>query len=107
MYGEKVSALLKQQPCFTSQISLAELSSWCERNQIDSEKYLSFVKSQSKIIPLSDYLLELAGKIHFYKRKTVKDFGLIDAIILATSKQYNLPIITGDHHFDGENVVLL
>lgn len=105
--GEIVKAILKQKPCFTSQISIAELVSWCEKNSLDSKKYLSFVKSQSKIIPITNDLLELAGKIHYHKRITVKDFGLIDAIILATSKQFDFQVLTGDKHFETENTMFL
>src|SRR3989344_3090020 len=55
----------------------------------------------STVIDLDRETLELAGILKAEKRKTVKDFGLVDAIILATGKKYNLRVITTDRHFFG------
>lgn len=97
--GLKASELLKANDCFTSAISLAEISKWCERNNLDSVKKISEVKAFSTIIPLDEQLLISAGKIAFERQKIQKDFGLIDAIILSTAKSYNFKIVTGDLHF--------
>lgn len=38
----------------------------------------------------------------------VKDFGMIDALILASARKRGLKILTGDKHFENfENVVML
>jgi len=105
--GDKVRRILKENDCYTSQISLAEISSWCERNRIESRTYLYAMKTQTKIIPIMDDTLELSGKIHSQKRKKIKDFGLIDAIILAAALENNLKVVTGDRHFRDENIVAL
>ena len=105
--GKKVRNFLKKETCFTSQISVAEISSWCCRVNLNRKTYLALVKSQSRIIPLTDDLLEHAGQIHCDKRKKIRDFGLIDAIILSTAKHYSLPIVTGDRHFETENSIML
>ena len=51
--------------------------------------------------------MELAGILKVKKRKTAKGFGLLDAIVLASAKQYKLKIVMGDMHFKGENCILL
>lgn len=105
--GLKVKQLLKENACFTSAICLAELSEWIERNGLDRKEKMNAVKKLSSIIGLDEQTLELAGLLKVKKRKTVKGFGMLDAIILATAKQYKLKIVTGDKHFKEENAMLL
>ena len=105
--GAKVKQLLKENACFTSAICLAELSEWIERNGLDRKEKMNAVKKLSSIIGLDEQTLELAGLLKVKKRKTVKGFGMLDAIILATAKQYKLKIVTGDKHFKEENAILL
>lgn len=103
----KVNELIRGNACFTSAVSLAELSEWVEKEKLGRKFIFQVVQNLSTVLDVTQKQFEVAGILKVEKRKTVKNFGMIDAIILATSKQYNLPIITGDHHFDGENVVLL
>jgi len=105
--GTKVKRILGKNACFTSAICLAELSEWIEREKLDRRKIMNAVKRLSSIIGLDELTLELAGILKVKKRKKVKGFGLIDAIILATAKIYGLKVITGDKHFRGENALLL
>lgn len=105
--GKKVKQMLQQTKCYTCSLSIAELSEWLEKNHFDRKKYLSGVKSLSEIIDPSHEILEVAGILKFKKRETINDFGLIDAIILATAKQYEMQIVTKDRHFVGENVLLI
>ncbi len=97
--GKKIRELLKETQCFTSAISLAELSYWAEKEKIEAEGVFSTVKKLSALLSIDITLLEMAGKIKYKKRLKMKDFGLIDAIILATSKTYGLNVVTGDKHF--------
>ncbi|MFH1256199.1 MAG: PIN domain-containing protein [Candidatus Diapherotrites archaeon] len=105
--GEKVKELLRKNACFSSAISLAELSEWIEREGIERDKVIPVVKKLSSIIEVDQQTFELAGIIKVKKRETAKGFGLIDAIILATARQYNLKLVTGDKHFQGENTLIL
>lgn len=105
--GAKVKEILKNNACFTSAICLAELSEWIERERLDRKDKLNAVKSLSSIIGLDEETLLLAGILKVEKRKRVEGIGLLDAIVLATAKQYNLKIVTGDKHFSGENAILL
>jgi predicted nucleic acid-binding protein len=104
--GTIVRRLLDENACFTSAICLAELSEWIEKEKLDKARLLD-VKSLSSIIPLDNDTLELAGVIKVSKRHSAKNFGLIDAIVLATAKQFGLKIVTGDKHFKEENVLLI
>lgn len=105
--GAKVKEFLKNNPCFTSAISIAELSEWIEKEKLDRQKKLFEIKNLSTILEVDQEILELAGMLKVKKRETEKNFGMIDAIILATAKQYHLKIVTGDKHFAGENAILL
>lgn len=105
--GKTVEEVLEKESCFTSAISLAELSAVIERKKLDRSKVIPLVKKMSVVLELEHDTLELAGILKFKKRKSVKDFGLVDAIILATAKQYGLKILTGDQHFKGENALML
>jgi len=105
--GKKVKDILASAACFTSAICLAELSDWIEREKINRAKVMNEISFFSTVIDLDRETLELAGILKAEKRKTVKDFGLVDAIILATGKKYNLRVITTDRHFSGENSLLL
>lgn len=105
--GQKVKEILADNPCFTSAISIAELSEWVEKEKLGRKHVFHTVKNLSAIIELSQEELEFAGILKLEKRKTAKDFGIIDAIILAVSKNRKLKLVTGDRHFQGENVLML
>lgn len=105
--GKKVKELIALNQCFTSAISIAELSEWVEKEKLDRKHVFHTVKNLSTLIEISQDDLELAGILKTEKRKTVKDFGMIDSIILATAKNYKLKIVTGDKHFKGENTIML
>lgn len=105
--GENVKELIGKTECFTSAISIAELSEWIEREGLERQKIMGYVKGLSTILALENDSLELAGIIKIEKRKNVKGISLIDSIIIATARQYKLQIITGDAHFKGENVLML
>ena len=105
--GLKVNELIRGNICFTSAVSLAELSEWVEKEKLDRKFIFHVVQNFSTVLDVTQSQFELAGILKVEKRRTTKNFGIVDAIILATAKQYNLPVVTGDKHFDGENVVLL
>ncbi len=106
--GAKVFELIKSSPCFTSSISIAEISYWCEENRIGRKAQLDYAKSLSRIIDADHQILELAGVLKAEKRKTAgSDFGLVDAIILATGRMHGLQLVTGYPHFKNENVLML
>ena len=105
--GQKVNELLRSHSCYTSAISLAELSAWIEKERVARIPAINAVKTSSTILDMDHELLEKAGILKIQKRKQFSDFGLTDAIILATAKKYSFAVVTGDKHFQGENTVFL
>ena len=105
--GKKVEGFLVESQCYTSSLSLAELSEWVEKENRGREEIFETVKGDSIVLVASDSILEQAGILKVQKRKTVKDMGMVDCIILATARAYGLPIVTGDRHFAQENAVML
>ena len=105
--GENVKKLIKQQ-CYTSIVSLAEITEWCLKNNKDIEKRINLIKSQSEILIINERIAILAAKINHERKKMIAGWGMMDSLILATALSYNLGIVTGDKHFsDIENVIIL
>lgn len=99
--GTQAKTILEQKDTetFTCSVTLAEVISKIAREQLDTEYAYAIVTSNSEIIDADDQLSKQAGIIHAHMRKTVKDFGLADAYVLATARLLNAKIITGDPHF--------
>ena len=91
---------------FTVECSLAEIKEWCIKNDKDFGSKLEIIKANSNKIKIneSDWVKAAVEKID--QRKSEKDFGLIDAVILVKAKESKLVIITGDSHFRKLNDVL-
>ena len=91
----------------TSVITIAELSEKYEREGKDFDEDFSFIISQTKIIQLNTELALLAGKINNENKKKIKNWGMADAIILATAKMKKAKVVTGDEHFRNLDSVML
>jgi len=105
--GEKARSTLSSNTCYTSIISIAELSCICIEKNFNPVEILSQIKSFSSIIDVDEDILLLSGKIRHEKRKSLKNFGLVDAIILSTAKHLGLKVVSCDRHFEGENAIIL
>ena len=102
--GTKKGAIVKKlisnnSSLITLDSSISEIYLWCLREEKDFNKVLSIIKTYSRIEPIILIHWIEAAKIREQKRKTMKDFGLIDALILAKQQELNAKIITGDPHF--------
>ena len=74
-----------------------------KRSQKDAESAISYMLNASFVIPVSIEISVESAKI-----KHEKKWGLGDSIILATAKQNNATVVTGDDDFINEsNVVFL
>ncbi|MFH1391730.1 MAG: PIN domain-containing protein [Candidatus Diapherotrites archaeon] len=105
--GKIVKNMLKTKTCYTSAISIAELSAWIEKTENERKKTFEDIKKFSTIISIDNSTLESAGIIKAEKRKNTKGIGLVDCIIISTGRQYNLQIVTGDKHFKEENALMI
>ena len=98
--GRKVSDLIKENnEIFTCVLTIAEVVSKAARKGKDAKIAYDVLTSNSKIIDADEELSLQAGLLHYEMRKSVKDFGLADAYILATAGKLKAKILTGDMHF--------
>ncbi|MBI2079267.1 PIN domain-containing protein [Candidatus Micrarchaeota archaeon] len=108
--GEIVRNLFKEKAneFLSIYCTLSELKGWSIKENSDFSKVYSTVRSNSHLGSISlEEWIDAAG-IKSEMRKTRKDFGLIDALLLAKQKKYNCKVISGDPHFENlENVVYL
>jgi len=105
-----IENILKTEENFTSEITFAEIVNWCLRNNIEHKirEYIEGIKKGSKILELNESIIISAGELNFKRKKIVKNWGMIDSLILATALLYDLKILTNDSHFkDLGNVEML
>ncbi len=92
----------------TVECCLAEIKGWAIKNNQEFNRLYEIIRANSDIIKIADYNWIDSAVERFEQRKTKKDFGLIDAVILTKQKELNCKIISGDKHFkDMKNVVFL
>ena len=100
--GEIVRKLFldKNNDFLTAECSLSELKGWSIREKADFARIYSTVKANSHIEPihLDDWLI--AAQIKSEMRKNVRDFGLMDSLLLAKAKSRKCKIVSGDPHFE-------
>ncbi len=108
--GKKVQESLKSEEIFTCIVTFAELVNWCLRNRLERKisLYIKTIKQGSELIDLGETMVTLAGRLNYERKMIVRDWGMMDSFILATSLVYDLKIITKDLHFkDLPNAVIL
>jgi predicted nucleic acid-binding protein len=100
-HGAKLNKILDENnhEVYTCAITLAEIISKVARERRDIEAASSVVSSNSQIVNVDKELSVKAGLLHCEMRKTVKNFGLADAYVLATARRLNAEVLTGDLHF--------
>jgi len=92
----------------TVECCLAEIKGWAIKNNQDFDRLYEIIRANSDILDIVDSNWINAAVERFEQRKTKKDFGLIDAVILTKQKELNCKIISGDKHFKGiKDVVFL
>lgn len=96
----------KNHKFITMECTASELRSYCLRTNNDFNRMYNALKRNSIILPvLTDNWLQ-AASIRHEIRKKVKDFGLIDAILVSKQNELKCNIVSGDKHFKKmENVV--
>jgi predicted nucleic acid-binding protein len=109
-YGAKLNDILEDPTTdtYTCAISVAEIISKTSRDNRDVEAAYDMLLSNSKIVNLDEQISKQAGLFHSKMRKTIKDFGIADAFILAAADKLEAKIITGDPHFKGlKNAIMI
>jgi predicted nucleic acid-binding protein len=98
--GEKLKNLIEAgAEVYTSAVTLAEIVSKAARTERDHEKAYAVMRGNSTIVEADERLSYETGILHAEMRRTVKDFGLSDAYVLATSRRLGARVLTGDPHF--------
>jgi predicted nucleic acid-binding protein len=107
--GKEIYRKIEEEKCYTPLVSLAEISDNYQSGNLKSDnkwkEIRGYVESKTQIINLTPEICGNAGKIKQEEREKFPDFGLMDAIILATARKHDLELITGDKHLkDKERV---
>jgi len=107
--GDKVKAILEGEDneVYTCAVTVAEVISKTAREGRNPETAYEILISDSHIIDIDEELSKDAGILHAEMRKTIKDFGLADAYVLASAKKLNSKILTGDPHFESVKEAIL
>jgi predicted nucleic acid-binding protein len=100
-FGSKLKEVLDKDSSevYTCSITLAEVISKVAREGQDVEAAYTMLLSNSQVININEELSKHAGLLHAEMRKTLKDFGLADAYMLATARKLKAKVLTGDAHF--------
>lgn len=98
--GEKVRKVLTEDnEIFSLNLTVAEVVSRTKRANSDIETAYQAINFNSKVAEITPELAKKAGLFHAEIRKQIKDFGLVDSLILILARELNAKIITGDPHF--------
>src|SRR3989344_2533945 len=108
--GNKIREILENEneyEVFTPSIVLVELADAVVKGKIkiNWDELVRFVKLNTKIINIDEIVAKEAGIIKNNLRKKHPDFGLVDAIVLATARINNSRLLTGDNHLLNEDDV--
>ncbi len=92
---------------FTLDVCLAEIKFWALSANLQFESFVDIIRANSNVIETfsNDWLK--AAEAKFEKRKTIKNIGLIDALIIVKSRELKTKILTGDRHFENEKQTIL
>lgn len=97
--GNKIKDLFYQKiGIYTCQLTIAEISVWCYKNNENPDKYLDKIKKLSSILEISEDILVASGRTYWEERKNGK-LGLIDSIIYTTARFHGLVLWTKDGDF--------
>ncbi len=98
--GEEVKEVVESgELLYTSPIVIAETYSKSLRTDGRAEERRNFIVKRCAVIPIDEKIAVDAAKIHAKAKKTMKDFGLADAFVLASARYKNVKVLTGDPHF--------
>jgi predicted nucleic acid-binding protein len=99
--GETVKSLLDRErtETYTCVVTLAEVVSKVAREGADAEIAYDILLSNSEVVNADATLSKDAGMLHAALRKSIPDFGLADAYVLALARRIKAKVLTGDPHF--------
>lgn len=98
--GEKVKRFVDDDlQLYTSPIVIAEIYSKSLRTDGKAEERKDFILKRCAVVLLDENIAVEAAKIHAENKVKTPDFGLADAIILASARSRKIKVLTGNPHF--------
>lgn len=97
--GMHVRKLMENKTIYSSALTLAEVSFWCQKNGKDAHKYVAAIDAASVILDVDAGYCKAAGRSLQKLRLRSSGLGMIDAIIYVQAIANNLTLVTGDSHF--------
>jgi len=105
---KEIYSHIREENLFISVIQMGEISDWCFRNDEDRMKIIPELREIVEILELDEEIVLGASKIKYERRKEgFKKFGLIDGLILASSRFLGETLLTYDADFQKLNDVIL
>ena len=105
--GEKVSEFLKKGEIFSLSLIIAEVISKVKRMEKDFNLAYKIISSNSKVLEINPQIAKESGLLHAEIKKNKANFGLIDAIILVSTRKLKANLVTQDNHFKGFKEAIL
>lgn len=108
--GKQVSDIINKEDSeiYTSVISVAEIVTKFKRKKKDVEAVCKAILTNSIISEISFDISKEAGILHTATREKISSFGLIDSLILSSSKSLNSVLVTKDNHFKSfKNIIII
>lgn len=112
--GSKAGLILKRlldnknHRFITMECTTSELKSYCLRTGKDFRNMHNALKRNSIILPVLNAHWLAGAELRHEIRKKAKDFGLIDAILVAKQNELKCMIVSGDPHFKNlKNIVYI
>jgi predicted nucleic acid-binding protein len=107
--GAEVKEIIEKNECFTSSLSIAEVTIKILKSDMDPQDAYATMTMLSRELPVTSEIAYAAGRLYVEERKRIKDIGIVDVFIMVHAKKNNLVILTGDvNHFkERKNVHLI
>lgn len=99
--GKKFASIIENRAneLFTSSATVAEVISKVLKEGKNPKLALDHINNLSSVLNLTQDISLIAGRLHFENKKLNKNFGMLDAFIVATAQKINAKILTGDYDF--------
>lgn len=99
--GKNVATILEDGDAevFTPSTVVSEIISKFLRTNKEPKIAINAINILSKVVSIDQELGILAGKIHYDTKKKNKDFGMLDAFVVASARKIDAKILTGDKDF--------
>ena len=107
--GKKVKEVIEhtQNDVYTNIITIAEVSSHFSKKKYDFAEAKRIIVATSSIFGMDITFAEGVGKLHAEIKSIRKHISLADIFVLATAKELQAHVLTGDEDFRGLKEVIM